>query len=422
MTPLYAVSKKLKKKDYIFLFTSVVYIVWLTFPLASYYFPITSGVINAFVFATIIVFYPKAFVNRAFFWVVVYLVVLFLYVLIGKVIPVGGGDFIGTRRFVIEAAFVLPAAAIINVLLLSRNLQLYKMIALSAIISLAISFIIIIPLLFINENLLRSTVEGENIVTLPGVPYYTLVHAYALILMPLLYLTRCIKGKKSILVWTFFLLISFVVFSSKVTTILLVLLISLFWYLINQKSSSRTLAVFTIVSFLTLFLYVTGVLNLLLDGFAELFKNDDSYYGKIKAITSTLQNSKGSDTSSVDDRGNLHYISWNVFFSNPLFGGNGVGGHSGIIDRLGGLGVFGFIPFIMFVFLYVRYTNMIFHTKFQRRYYFASVVMVFLLLYEKGLFGQEGWLFFLVLIPSIMMLGEECVIPVQQTDCDSAVA
>lgn len=398
-------SAKLGIKEKFFLLITSIYVIWLTFPLASYAFPISSsGILNAVTFITVLVLYPKAMMNKAFLWTLVYLGILFLYVQVGKEIPVGGGDYSGSRRLLIESAFILPSVAILSVLIYERKIKLFRGIAIIAILSLTISFVIIIPMLLVDGDLLRSTVEGEVRVTIPGVPYYTLVHAYALLLIPLLYVTKSATKKTSRMAWIFFALIGFIVFSSKVTTILLILIFSLFFYFINKKSTNRTLILAGILAFVFLVLYATGILNVILDWIAELFKSNEMYYKKIKAITSTLRHSSG-DTYAVDVREYLHSKSWSAFFSNPITGSIGLGGHSGVLDRLGGLGLMGFIPFVLMIIYDIRITLKLFSSKFQKRYFIAASGMAILLLYEKGLFGQEGWLFFLVLCPSIMFLG-----------------
>ena len=39
----------------------------------------------------------------------------------------------------------------------------------------------------------------------------------------------------------------------------------------------------------------------------------------------------------------------------------------------------------------------------QRMYYFIGLAAAFVLLYQKGLFGQEGWLFTMILMPGLII-------------------
>ena len=97
-------------------------------------------------------------------------------------------------------------------------------------------------------------------------------------------------------------------------------------------------------------------------------------------------------------------MSWLAFSENFLIGGTSpVGGHSQIIDRLGGMGNIPFIPFVMIIVSFIRMTLRIIRDKEQLIFYYLGLFSVFMLLYQKGLFGQEGWLFLTILMPGLII-------------------
>ena len=75
-------------------------------------------------------------------------------------------------------------------------------------------------------------------------------------------------------------------------------------------------------------------------------------------------------------------------------------GHSNILDRLGGLGLVGFIPYIMLLItIWKQNAKRLRHSSKSRFVLNTGYVTVFILLYEKGLFSYEGWAFYAVILP-----------------------
>ena len=111
-----------------------------------------------------------------------------------------------------------------------------------------------------------------------------------------------------------------------------------------------------------------------------------------------------SSGGHITGRMSYHDMSWLAFSENFLIGGSSpVGGHSQIIDRLGGMGIIPFIPFIMILVSMIKMNLRIIRDMEQRMYYFIGLAAAFVLLYQKGLFGQEGWLFTMILMPGLII-------------------
>jgi hypothetical protein len=115
-------------------------------------------------------------------------------------------------------------------------------------------------------------------------------------------------------------------------------------------------------------------------------------------ITKDLKN-----TITIAGRTDLHVLSWDAFTENILTGSNPVGGHSSLIDRLGGLGLLGFIPFLMIIVSYARLIYRALIDIEQKTYFVLGLACTLMLLYQKGLFSQEGWLFLMVLMPGLII-------------------
>ena len=102
----------------------------------------------------------------------------------------------------------------------------------------------------------------------------------------------------------------------------------------------------------------------------------------------------------------LHNISWQSFFENPLFGTSEVGRHSSLIDRLGGMGLVAFVPFLMiFITGIVRLVKM-FKQQISKDFFWLGVISSFMFLYFKGNWGSDSWLMLFVLMPFAILVYE----------------
>ena len=105
---------------------------------------------------------------------------------------------------------------------------------------------------------------------------------------------------------------------------------------------------------------------------------------------------------SFETRENLHQISIDSFYSDPLFGGGKVGGHSQVFDLLGSVGLVGFTPFFLMIWsCFKTYLNMI-PRGLARTFMIITFMVPCLFLYHKGIFGATGWLFTFVIAPSLV--------------------
>ena len=128
----------------------------------------------------------------------------------------------------------------------------------------------------------------------------------------------------------------------------------------------------------------------------------------------------GKSDDVVETRSDLHSISLMSFIQNPIWGRNAVrsgtkeatsvsaensvvGYHSSLLDRLGGMGLLGGLPFVMVFWLIYKDWKKRMPRGDSRYYYLFGVIAAFILLYEKAVFGQEGWFSLCVYLPCMII-------------------
>ncbi len=194
----------------------------------------------------------------------------------------------------------------------------------------------------------------------------------------------------------------FVIYSTFITTSLLVSLVVLLLVLAYRGTKTPFFLLTLVVLYFTLWvLNKAGVFVDLIDVIYPYF-DGTAVDSKLDDIRASLIDGEIQGNTLVG-REDLHRISWNSFFRSPIWGTSIAGGHSAIVDRLGGLGLLGGLPFIM---MFISFYRMIFPRllPYQIRYFFITgfgAGMIYL--YEKGLWGCENWLMLMVMMPSVLL-------------------
>lgn len=388
----------MKTRKHLFLIISSVYIIYKVFPMSIDILPLPVGAINSFTFVSLLILTPKAFANKYSLWALLYALILMIYTFTGKQLPpLGIGDYESWRIMVIELANILSAFAICQHLFYYNDGTLYRFLTYLSIIAILLSLIYVIPLAISNPYLLRKNEISGDLHTF-GVPSYALTHAYMLLVAPLMYGLQYQRGLRKIGLLVFFVMLLFIIYNSYVSTTLILSLFAILFCLLYSDNNYKLVIRIGLVSFLIFIIFASGIIELLLDWVVDLF-NDTATYNKMVDLRAMVL---GQDIEGgvVDERANLHGLSWDAFGRNILIGSVPVGGHSVLIDRLGGLGLLGFIPFSCMMYSNVSCFYKVLLNKQSKFYYIISILVVVMYQYQKGLFGSEGWLFFFVLIPS----------------------
>lgn len=382
-------------KEKVFIFTALFYIVYLVFPLFSDTFNIPVWLPSMASVAVMVVLYPRAFANKTFYWFLAYAMVLGIYVLVGKPLTIGIGSIVDKRKIIIEFAFILPTLSIISILTYLNNIKLARTLIKWFVIILFASFIVAYPLM-VQFNSLRHVYFDEGLeFNIKGLPSYSLMHSY-LFLIPLLCYAYKSATKYKWLVLMAIIASSFVIIRTDVGTCIILMV---FLYIISlgyqENRSAYYWLILTVVLLILYFLYqifFVDLINILLPYF------EGTSFEK-KLVSMQILSEEAQLSGNFETRNNLHLISFESFLSHPLFGNSVVGGHSVLIDRLGGMGLATFIPYIMIYISQIRQMKKRYQTKMARDYYFFGVVAGFVFLYEKGLWGCECWLMYMVLMP-----------------------
>jgi hypothetical protein len=393
-------------KERIFLLVSLLYILYTVVPIVQDVTGIDVWIINLATFFILFVLFPSAYLNPVMYWFLAYAYILAIYVLLEKPLTIGIGSVQDSKKIIIEYAFFLPSLSIFSILYYLDNKRLYKIISVAALALLLLSFIYMLPLILSNSNIIRQSVSaGNEEHRILGMPSYTLIHAYVILVPAVLYGFRIFKAGHKWGMLVVVALFVYIILNTHVTTSLVLVLAMIIFVLLFDIQNKKKSFIFVFFTFLIVYiLHVSGVFIHLFDFLIRFFDGTD-VQPKIKSfkyiyLYGDIENSGGS----VIGRMNLHDMSWKAFWENPLIGGSSaVGGHSSLIDRLGGMGLLAFIPFIMITITQVKITLRLIRNKEARVYYFLGLLAVFTMLYQKGLFGQVGWLFMMVLMPGLII-------------------
>lgn len=393
----------MKKKNNLFLIIAFFYVIYTIFPLFSALLPIPAWLPSIFVFTVLLITYPKAFKNNTFYWFCVYAAVLIIYLLAGRRLTVGIGTVADSYKILIEFAFILPSVSIFSVLVYLDDKELMEKFIKWCIVFLFASFIVEYPLIRQYQSLREvwsgSKAEETQVLGLPG---YTLMHAYTLFLPTLCFMVRSSSGKMKILSVLGLAVLCFIVYSTYVTTSFIIMIGILIISFAYKENSSSTLIIIGIIVYV---LYKVGFFISMIDWIMPWFEGT-SVEPKLLDFRQSMILGEATG-GSITSRQDLHGISWDSFFQNPLFGTSKAGGHSSLLDRFGGMGIIGGLPFLMIILSFVFRMKKMYQTRMARAFFRIGIVAGFVFLYEKGLWGSEGWLFYMVLMPFGIMVIEK---------------
>lgn len=384
-------SKSGVKKERIFCFIAILYMVILTFPLLADITGLSLPIMCIVVTVICVVLFPAALNNKLFYWILIYFGVLILYGLFGEIcVPGIGGGLSVFRTLTIEMAFYLPNVVIISVLMYLHKNEYYKICFITFVVSYLCTFIYCFILLQQDAYILRlnDVISIDDTEKIIGTPSYALMHAFLLLIPTIMYALKKTKGYTHIFMLLILAsLVYLVVHTYITTTLLLTFGLLLFFFVYKEKKPALTISISLATFVLLYFLMSNGFFDSILPSLNEFYSG-------------TAVEAKLDDGSAyLGGRESLHQISWESFLSSPLWGYPNVGGHSNLVDRLGGMGLLGFIPYMMIIVSAVKMTLGLLVDKLSKVYYLLCLFCVLFLLYEKGIFNYQGWCFFLVGVP-----------------------
>lgn len=394
----------IKKK--FFLITALFYILYLVFPLFADTFNIPVWLPSMAVVAVMVALYPKAFANKTIYWFLVYAAVLGIYVIVGKPLTIGIGTVHDSKKIFIEFAFILPTISIFSILCYLDDIEVTRRLVIWSLIMLFVSFVTAVPLMLRYNSIREALSEQDQTISVPGLPGYSLMHAYTLFLPALCYAVKVNQGWKKWLAIIGLGVLCFVIYDTFVTTSLLIMIaVVLFTVFYMPKNTAIFLVIASLLVLVVYVLYQFGFFITLIDWIMPAFEGT--------AVESKLHDFKESmlqgqvTGGTITGRQNLHAISWHSFFQNPFFGTSAVGGHSSFIDRLGGMGLFAGLPFVMIFVSFIKRMVKMYITKTAKMFFWIGTISAFMYLYQKGNWGGEAWLMYMVLMPMGILVFEK---------------
>lgn len=399
-------------KEKFYAIVSSVYVGYLVWSFSSAVFPpILNMMLPIGVLVISILLYPKIVLsNKSFIWGCIY---VFASILVLGFHPLSGYGFAhgGFDTLTIESAWLLPSIAVGAVLVNDRR-HFLKPIFLTVLIALSLSLIYIAPISFANTSAIRlisatrmfgNEVDGDLAQYVTGFWNYTMFHVIALSLAVIWGLAFHCKEKRVKIAAIFLVAtIAIVVVQSCISTTqiyLVAVVILLFW---NQwKKARAAITVAIIIALIFLITNISDVLYFLLD-----YYQGTATELKIRDFIDLLEGGSGTH-ATIDGRLDYQQDAINAFYRNIIIGDTySGGGHSIFLNRLGSLGLLGFIPFVLTIYYQFRQWYQRIPTS-SHFYYLLSWAGAILLMYSKNCFNQEGYLFISVVIPVICMMYRE---------------
>ena len=386
-------------KEKIFFIVALLYILYTIFPLFADTFNIPIWLPSMATFVIMIVLYPQAFFNKVFYWFLVYGIILSIYLWLGRPLTIGIGTVDDNKKIIIEFAYILPTISIFSILDYLDDIKLTRRIVSWSIVILFVSFISAVPLMLQFNSIREALTEerGEEIIV-KGLPSYSLMHAYTLFLPVLCYGAKVLRewGKWLSLIGV--CVLCFVIYDTFVTTSLMVMIVTLILAMVyTDKSPSIFRITIIIILLLVYILYEFGFFIYLIDKINPVFEGTPVEEKLIDFKYSMNQRQLVGGT--IVARQEYHEISWESFFSNPIWGSSEVGGHSTLIDRLGGMGLVAGLPYIMIFVSIIKKVFRYYSTKSARFFFGLGILVGIVYLYQKGMWASESWLMYIVLMP-----------------------
>ena len=410
----------LSSKKIIFFIVAILYISYTIFPLLSDLINIPVWLPSIAAFGLMFLLYPKAFFNRTFYWFIVYAIILLINVLLNRPLTIGIGTVEDSKKILIEYAWIIPSISIFCILQYQQDDQLDNLFQKWSIALLFLSFLTALPIMeqysSIRQALIDETYyEAEKIV---GLPTYSLMHAWTLMVPVLCYAVKVCAEKRKFISLLALALLCFMVYDTFITTCLFLSVMSIVFTLFYYKDNKDTsILIFIVVFFFIMLLYWTGAFVVILEKIMPLFDGTYVYYKLNDMRDSLLQGELTG--SSLTTRRDRHMTSWNSFFANPIFGGGEEGRHSSLIDRLGGMGLVAFIPFVMIFITAIKQVSKRLLDRTTRIFYYLVCIVALLFLYTKGNWCSENWLLFMVLAPlSLRMIEKRNLFEPQKQDSE----
>lgn len=158
------------------------------------------------------------------------------------------------------------------------------------------------------------------------------------------------------------------------------------------------------VSFFVLpFVLFPSFSGALLDGAKSFIPVDNDVYEKIIEIENNVEGEEGN--GDIAFRGELLERTIQSIIENPIFGSptKTYGNHNALIDRWAKLGLVGFIPLLIFLYLTISATYKVISER-GRIYYVIGVMSALFMLLSKNQISWDQWFILFYFLPVLLIL------------------
>lgn len=379
-----------------------------------------TAIIPIFVLLGLVAMCPRIiFSNKTFIWGVIYVAMLFIMTSFHNIILGYGSG--GMDTWLIETAFLLPSLALSAALYQYHGSRLPNLIFWTFVVSFTISFVFIGPTLVFHRDMARflTIVPADNLdledrALKSGLWAYVGFHAIALCFVLYWGLYKYSSGKIRLISLLLSLAILFIVAQIAITTTFLyIIFVIIVLMYMRWKNNFVVILGLVLIGLTIVVLNIQGVLQWLLD----VYKGSDME-PKIRDFIDIVG---GGTQRHGTIEGRVDYQQQNIdaFLDSPIFGQTmvkGTGGHSSIWMRFAGGGLLCGIPYLMMIIsLFIQWYKLL--PKFTRPYYILTWIGAVLLLYNKGLFGQEGFSVIAVILPATLLLYRQKAVSYFHKEC-----
>ena len=174
--------------------------------------------------------------------------------------------------------------------------------------------------------------------------------------------------------------------------------------IVSSTSVRENMRKVMLVSFFVLpFVLFPSFSGALLDGAKSFIPDDNDVYEKIIEMEKTVEGEEGN--GDIAYRGKLLEKTIQSIIENPIFGSptKTYGNHNALIDRWAKLGLVGFIPLLIFLYLTIKGTYKIMPER-GKIYYIIGIMTALFMLLSKNQISWDQWFMLFYLLPVLLTL------------------
>ena len=237
-----------------------------------------------------------------------------------------------------------------------------------------------------------------------GLSSYTFPHALPVLVPPVV---MGIKNKSlsrwiRIFCWISLISLMLLIYLSGIMTALLLSVVGLMMAIVTKYGDMKlNIHRLVFVGVIALPLLSSSFMESILHESKMAVGEDSYYYNKIESFENSVSsNGEGFEQDGDwEERKDLYSKSVGEIFENMFVGTNKrVGGHSSLLDRFALLGIVGFVPFIVFLILQLRFACQQL-PRASRIYYNEGMVLGLLMLALKSSFQPETLIVLFLILP-----------------------